>query len=242
MTLEPIPGSPALAGPAEAQMPRMTQAPTPAALRLQILTTEHTSLLASRSLAWNESFARGAMYLSTLSGAMVALGLIAGLKSVGDLFFLFAMVILPVVLFIGFATYIRMGAANYHEALTVIGMNRIRAAYLEIAPDLEPYFVMGVNDDMAGLAKTFAMPPGISPGLHMLAAAPFVVSVLNSVVAGALAAVVLVWAASESAVPTAIVAIAVFALVLVAQERMARSNVQRIEQGHRPMFPPRSEG
>ena len=40
-----------------------------------------------------------------------------------------------------------MGATNYHDAITVIGMNRIRGAYLEIAPDLEPYFVMGVHDD-----------------------------------------------------------------------------------------------
>jgi hypothetical protein len=31
---------------------------TPAALRLQILSTEHWSLLATRSQTWNESFAR----------------------------------------------------------------------------------------------------------------------------------------------------------------------------------------
>jgi len=43
------------------------------AMRLQILSTEHWSLLASRSLAWNESFSRAGMFLSTLSGAIVAL-------------------------------------------------------------------------------------------------------------------------------------------------------------------------
>ena len=44
-----------------------------AAMRLQILSTEHWSLLASRSLAWNESFSRAGMFLTTLTGSIVAL-------------------------------------------------------------------------------------------------------------------------------------------------------------------------
>lgn len=52
----------------------------------------------------------------------------------GDAFRLFALVILPLVLFIGVATLIRLGVSNHHEALCVIGMNRVRAAYLELAP------------------------------------------------------------------------------------------------------------
>src|SRR5436309_14957040 len=101
---------------------------TSPAMRLQILSTEHWSLLASRSLAWNESFSRAGMYLTTLSGAIVALGLVGGATGFGQSFTLFALVILPVVLFIGLATWIRLGASNYHEALCVVGMNRIRAA------------------------------------------------------------------------------------------------------------------
>src|SRR5690242_15459715 len=118
----------------------VTGAASPA-MRLQILSTEHWSLLASRSLAWYESFSRAGMFLSTLSGAIVALALVAQASAFGDGFTLFALVILPIVLFIGVATYMRLGVANYHEAMCVIGMNRIRAAYLELAPDLERYFV-----------------------------------------------------------------------------------------------------
>ena len=44
-------------------------APHPSTVRLQILSTEHWSLLASRGLAWNELFSRAGMYLSTLSGS-----------------------------------------------------------------------------------------------------------------------------------------------------------------------------
>src|SRR5580765_629999 len=72
--------------------------PTPVQIRLQILSTEHWSLLASRGLAWNESFARAGMYLSTLSGAIVALSLIGGVDGFHDAFFVIALVVLPVVL------------------------------------------------------------------------------------------------------------------------------------------------
>src|SRR5437870_8755880 len=68
---------------------------TSPAMRLQILSTEHWSLLASRSLAWNESFSRAGMYLTTLSGAIVALGLVGGATGFGQSFTLFALVILP---------------------------------------------------------------------------------------------------------------------------------------------------
>ncbi|HEY4748751.1 MAG TPA: hypothetical protein VIH38_14345, partial [Steroidobacteraceae bacterium] len=70
-------------------------------MRLQILSTEHWSLLASRSLAWNESFSRAGMFLTTLTGAIVALALVAQASAFGEAFTLFALVILPVVLFIG---------------------------------------------------------------------------------------------------------------------------------------------
>src|SRR2546430_16478617 len=82
------------------------------AMRLQILLTEHWSLLASRSLAWNESFSRAGMFLSTLSGAIVALALVAQASAFGEGFTLFALVILPIALFIGVATVMRLGVAN----------------------------------------------------------------------------------------------------------------------------------
>src|SRR6266851_8492709 len=142
MSFERIAGAPFGAEPAPAPH-RGEAAPIGEAspsLRLQILSTEHWSLLASRSLAWNESFSRAGMFLSTLSGAIVALALVAQASAFGDAFTLFALVLLPIVLFIGLATFIRLGAANYHELMCVTGMNRIRAAYLELAPDLERYF------------------------------------------------------------------------------------------------------
>src|SRR5258705_3497845 len=123
------------------------------------------------------------MYLSTLSASIVALGLIGGVDGFGTAFFTFAFVILPVVLFVGIGAWTRIAASNYHDAQTILGMNRIRAAYLEIAPELRPYFVMGVHDDLAGASITMAVPPGTPPLLHLIASTPVLVVILNSVVA-----------------------------------------------------------
>jgi hypothetical protein len=215
---------------------QVAAAPHPTALRMQILTTEHWSLLASRGLAWNESFSRAAMYLSTLTGAMVALGLVAGMNSLGNLFTVFALVILPVVLFVGIATFVRMSAVNYHDAMTVVGMNRIRGAYLELVPELEPYFVMGTHDDPTGIAVTMAVPPNSTPAMHVISATPFVVNVLNAVVASAIAAIAAVGGFHVDLVPGLVLAGAVFVAMLATQLLIVAGNMRRGRGSVHPLF------
>ena len=211
----------------------------PPSMRLQILSTEHWSLLASRSLAWNEAFSRAGMFLTTLSGGIVALGLVGGASDFGEAFTLFALVILPVVLFIGVATYIRLGASNYHEAMCVIGMNRIRAAYLELAPDLERYFVMSGHDDPRGISITMGVQPGVGSLFwfaQIIAGTPTVVMVLNSVLAGAIAAIA---ALRIGAAPgtTLLVGGVAFAIAAAAHSVYSRQTIGRAIGAHRPLFP-----
>jgi len=219
-------------------------APTPVQVRLQILSTEHWSLLASRSLAWNEAFSRAGMYLSTLSASIVTLGLIGGIDGFGTAFFAFAFVILPVDLFVGIGAWTRIAASNYHDAQAILGMNRIRAAYLEIAPDLAPYFVMGVHDDQAGALITMAVPPGTPGLLHLIASTPFLVVILNTVVAGAIAALVLVRAASAELGTALAGGLVTAGLVLIAEMVVARRNIRIVQGSVRPIFPtpPPSDG
>ena len=218
-------------------------APHPTAIRLQVLGAEHWSLLASRGLAWNETFSRAGMYLSTLSGAMVALGLIAGIDGFGPGFTWFALVVLPVVLFVGVTTLLRMAATNYHDAMAVAGMNRIRAAYVALAPDLEPIFVMGTHDDAAGIAKTMAVPSGMPAIVHLASAAPFVISVLDAAVAGAIAAVAALGVAGLGAGAGLVAAAIGFGTVLAIQLRVVATTIRGIRAAYRPLFPaPRSDG
>ena len=170
------------------------------ALQLQVLSTEHWSLLASRSLAWNESFARAGMFLSALSGAIVALALVAQASAFGDAFRIFALVILPVVLFIGLTTLLRLGIANYHDGVCVLGMNRIRGAYLERVPEVERYLVMSSHDDDDSVWASMGMDPSYPIGVTLLASAPTLVAVLNAVVTAAIIGIAAIQLGTDASV------------------------------------------
>ena len=57
---------------------------------LQILSTEHWSLLTARSLVYNETFARGGMFLAMLSASLLVLGLIATATGFSEAFLMVA--------------------------------------------------------------------------------------------------------------------------------------------------------
>jgi hypothetical protein len=153
-----------------------------AALRLQILSTEHWSLLTTRSQTWSESFARAQMFLSVLSANVIALALVAQTSLLSTGFTTFALVLLPVVLFLGLATYLRLVSVNHDEHRWVRGMNRIRAGYLELAPELERYFVTSHHDDERGILATAGWKSG--PTLYGYITTPAMVGVIDAVVAG----------------------------------------------------------
>jgi hypothetical protein len=166
------------------------------ALRVQMLATEHWSLLATRSLSWNESFARAGMFLTLLSGATVALALVAQATSFGKDFALFALLILPVVLFVGLATYVRLLEINNEDYVWVRGMNRLRAAYLEIDPGLAPHFITGTNEGADAIFQTFGSQPG-TPGnldsglFHGFVTTPTTIAFVDATLAAVLAAIIL---------------------------------------------------
>jgi hypothetical protein len=126
------------------------------------------------------------MFLSTLSGAFVALALVAQASQFGEGFRLFGLVILPVVLLVGIGTLLRMGISNYHDAMCVVGMNRIRAGYVEMAPELERFFVMGTTDDQRGIALTMAARAGTPMPVQMLASTPMLITILDAILLGAI--------------------------------------------------------
>jgi hypothetical protein len=156
-----------------------------AALLVQILSTEHWSLLATRSQTWNESFARAQMFLTVLSANVIALALVAQTSLFSAGFTAFALVLLPVVLFLGLATYVRLVSVNHDEHRWVRGMNRIRAGYLELAPELERYFVTSHHDDERGILATAGWKSG--PTMFGYITTPAVVGVVDAILAGVIA-------------------------------------------------------
>jgi hypothetical protein len=156
---------------------------------LQILTTEHWSLLATRSLVYTEAMSRTSIFVAALTGSVVALALVAQASDFGSGFVAFALVLLPVVYFLGWTTIVRLAQVNLENARWVQGMNRIRNAYLQVAPELEPYFVTSKYDDDAGVLASTVAHVGPTPRYQAFVSAPGVVAVINSVVAGAAAGV-----------------------------------------------------
>jgi hypothetical protein len=90
-----------------------------------------------------------------------------------------------VVLLIGIMTYFRLGEANSSDIRLVIGMNRLRHAYLELAPELEPYFTTSRYDDHAGIGDTYGAGYRYSAG-RVLGGTPALVGIINMVLAGAI--------------------------------------------------------
>jgi hypothetical protein len=211
------------------------------ALRVQILATEHWNLLMTRSMTWNEMFTRASMYLTVVSAATVALALMAQATDFNDTFRLFALLVLPVVLFIGLATHIRLGDARGEDVWFVIGMNRLRHGYLEIAPELAPYFVSSQYDDMAGIAQTYGSQGPPRPS-RILASTPVFVGVINAVIAGVLVGLIIEVLGGSIALAVVIGLIAgVTILVSLAGIRPYRE-ISALQREYRPVFPQSESG
>jgi hypothetical protein len=162
----------------------------PPSARLQILTTEHWSLLATRGMTWNEAFSRAQMFLSALSGGIVALALASQAMGFGSGFIVFALLLLPVLLFLGLATFVRLVDINNEDNLWVAGMNILRRAYLDAAPELERYFISGTYDDEASIMRTFGATPGSGAFVHGFVTTPGMLAVVDAVLAAVLAGTV----------------------------------------------------
>ena len=184
--------------------------------RAQLLSTEHWSLLATRSMSWNEAFSRTGMFLSTLSAATVALALAGPAMSFGGAFPLFALVVLAVTLFLGLATFVRLVQVNNEDLYWVAGMNMIRNAYSRLSPGIEDDFVAGHSLDADGMARTFgAVDVTTKPSpLHALVTTPAVVAVISSAIAGTIGGLITVQVGMNAPIAI-VVGIAVFLLVVI---------------------------
>src|SRR6266581_1055477 len=176
-----------------------------AAAKLQILATEHWSLLATRTLTYNEALSRVTIFLSILSGALIALALVAQADHFGPIFNSIAILMLLVVMFVGITTVSRLTALNRDDYRWVIGMNRLRHGYIDLHPELEQYFITSPHDDLYGALQTLG---------------------IDAVVGGAIVALI----ALAIAIPPlaiGIVAAAAFVLVLVVTGAWNRRSIRR---------------
>ena len=180
---------------------------------VQILTAELASLTATRTQGQTEASSRTTMFIAALSGGIVAISFIAQATGFGPESTAFALMILPVILFLGVATFVRTVDIAADDVRWVRALNQVRRGCVAIEPAVDAYLVTGRNDDRAGLTAT--LKPGAPPhALYGLVTTPGVVAVLDSSMAAAIAGIVLTVVAPV-ADPAPVLAIGAVTFVIV---------------------------
>lgn len=204
---------------------------------LSILSTEHWSLLSARSLAYNEAFTRGGMFLSFLSMSFVALALLAQAMTFGNQFLVVAAILLAFDLVIGLTTYGRITGANIDDLRALHGMARIRHAYTQVAPIVAPYFTTATHDDVDTVTGAYSAPAsGVGQLLYGLSTSGGMIGLIVAMVGGVLTGVLalLVGVSGDAAVWIGVAgAVIVFVLLVV----VTFGSVPRVQAGMEARFP-----
>jgi hypothetical protein len=202
---------------------------------LTALTTEHFTLQGARAATVSEGGSRAALYLSSVSSSLVALGFIAQVSEVGETFQLFALAIIPVLFFLGVVTWLRLLESSAEDLYYAHAINRIRHFYLELAGEDARYFVLSGNDDVPGVMRNMALDPSSRIQSYLTYATA--VSVVNGVLAGSGLAVLL-GGTLNAPLGVAVGAGLALAIALVwACDRYARRRYTRVHAQIAPLFP-----
>jgi hypothetical protein len=113
----------------------------PSSAAVSFVTTEHFVLQGSRAWTITESTGRASMFLTAVSGGLVALGLVATASGIGSAFYSFALILLPTLAFVGLVTFeraLQSGVEDYGYARRIA---LLRGFYFDNAPEVTPYLL-----------------------------------------------------------------------------------------------------
>jgi hypothetical protein len=105
------------------------------------VSTEHFVLQSARAATIAESTGRANMFLASVSGGLIALGLVATASSLGAAFYGFGLVLLPTMAFIGFVTFGRALQSSIEDSEYARRIALLRGYYFEEAPEIAPYLL-----------------------------------------------------------------------------------------------------
>jgi uncharacterized membrane protein YuzA (DUF378 family) len=196
--------------------------PVPDAVRVQILATEHWSLLATRSTAWAEVMSRITIHLTVASAALVVLALVVQSSGFGVAFRVLSIGLCATVLILGSLTALRVVNASRDDAALLAGMNRLRAGYLDIDPSLDRYLVTSWHDDDVGILQTATIGIARSRVSHIVSSTTVFVHAVNTIVAGTLGALIAAAAGAGATLTTVVGALAGLAFLAAAVQLTRR--------------------
>jgi hypothetical protein len=114
---------------------------------VSIMTTEHYNLQTGRSMTIAEANGRASLFVGAVSSGLVALAFVGQISHLGTAFFVFSLVVLPTLFFMGLITFERVLQSGSADVIYARGITRIRHLYLEYAPQMQPYFILSSHDD-----------------------------------------------------------------------------------------------
>jgi hypothetical protein len=210
---------------------------------ISIMTTEHYNLQTGRAMTISDANGRASLFLGTVSTSLVALAFVGGLSrtgaGVGQAFYIFGLVLFPSLAFLGLVTFERVLQLGIEDLIYARGINRIRHLYQEHAPELQPYFILSAHDDDAGVMGNLAMRWGV---WQIFLSTPGMIAVINSVIVGAFAGLLL--SALPAAMPLGVsigAGVAVFLVSVFLHERYQWLQGRRNLGALRARFPSGAE-
>jgi hypothetical protein len=156
------------------------------------VTTEHFALQGARAATIAESTGRANMFLASVSGGLVALGLVATASNLGSAFYAFGLALLPTLAFVGLITFERALQSGIEDTEYVRRIRVLRGYYFEHAPELAPYL------QEAPTAERVVMEPGVGGRWQGFRSVAGMVAVITSVLAGSTAALVAILISDHS--------------------------------------------
>lgn len=201
---------------------------------LLCLVTEHSALQSARSTTVSESNGRVSIFLATVSSALITLGFVGQGSITSDGFLVFALILLPLLFFLGVVTFTRVTQAGAEDLLYGRGINRIRHFYIELAPPIQDYFILSAHDDTAGVLKNMGIKP--SPW-QLLLTTSGMIGVIDSVILGAL---VLLLAFRLFMLPSVVglaLSVVLFVVSIVIHQRHQTTQHDRVMSNVKIMFP-----
>jgi hypothetical protein len=130
------------------------------------------------------------IHLTVCSASLVVIALVVQADGFGTAFDVLSVGLASAMLVLGTLTSLRVTNASVDDQYLIAGMNRLRAGYRDLDPGVEAYLVTSWREDAEGVMLTSTLGATRSRLAHVVASTSFFINVVNAIVAGTVAALV----------------------------------------------------
>ena len=150
-------------------------------MMVTVMTTEHFVLQTARSAGITETVGRAAIYLAAVSSGLIALAFVGQLSRLGAAFYVFGLVLLPTLAFVGVTTFDRALRNAVEDVQLAERIDRIRQFYFDAAPQVGRYLAPPGLDTPWAIARQAGVS---SPAWYQFLTIAGALAVVNSVLIG----------------------------------------------------------